>query len=784
MAAEHPLSAAKPAPDEWRGARGGEMKFRQMALCAASCLAIVGSGVAYAQAPSEPVSEGLEEIVVTARRRAENLQDTPVSVTALSGEALDAMNVQDLQRIANFAPGLQMSSLPGSAGISVSIRGISASDPILTNEPSIGIYTDGVYINPLGAGKADLLDIERIEVLRGPQGTLFGRNTTGGAMQIYTRRPSAEAGVEARFAHATDNDNLARVSLNSGEFIPGWRAMLSYQHRQNDGWVDNTDAPGDWDPGAAQSQSIRLAVQGDIGDVTVDYTGAVVRRRDLPPHTQIVFALPDYAALGPTSVGLGGDTLRISSEPLDTIRLARAPRSIGDTEDHTLSLTYEVSPEITIRSISGWRAFDNDETYVFGSTAGLTLPVLDPVTFLPAGQRSNLLPSTAHQTRWFDQFSQEFQINGDFDRLQFTAGLYHYDFEYGEDLPQQVVASVGGASALVFPGNSSYFGDTRSAAAFGQASYTPAIFDDKLEVTVGVRYTEDNKEVTITAFPPTGPVRNFVDQSYNNTSYNITLDYDFMQDLSVYVRYGTGYRAGGINARAFRGVPYAPEEATVYEAGVKSEWWDRRVRFNASVYQTDYDNFQTGGPQGVDPDAGFVTDTINAGRARYRGMEAELTIAPVDGLTLVADMAYVDPEFESFDFGGADVSDVARFIYMSEEQYHLGARYEFAPWSFGALAAQIDYSYMSGPYFTVFAPTTVPPGTPDPTKGEDREELSARLTLGDIQAAGGAAEISVFGQNLTDDRYKTTAVDFGALGFVAGAFNRPRVIGIEARLAF
>jgi iron complex outermembrane recepter protein len=762
--------------------------LRTFALYAASCLTVVGGEIAYAQEaaplPQAEQASGLAEIVVTARRREENLQDTPISVTALTGEALDAMNVLDLQRISNFAPGLQISSLPGSAGVSVSIRGISASDPILTNEPSIGVYTDGVYVNPLGAGKADLLDIERIEVLRGPQGTLFGRNTTGGAMQIYTRRPPSEAGIEARASYATDNDMLARVSLSTGDILPGWRAMLTYQHRRNDGWVDNTDAPGDRDPGASESDSVRLAIQGDVGDLTVDYTGGLVRRRDVPPHTQIVWASPDYLALGPTSVGLGGDTLRVSSGPIESTRLARPPRSIGDTEDHTLSLTYELTPDITLRSISGWRAFENDETYVFGSTAGLTLPVLDPVTFLPAGIQSGLLPSTAHQTRSFDQFSQEFQLNGRLDRLQYTAGLYYYVFEYDEQLPQQVVVSIGGASALVLPGNSAYFGETKSTAAFGQASYTPPILGDNLEVTVGIRYTEDDKEVMITAFPPTGPVQNFIAQSYNNTSYNITLDYDFTSDLSMYVRYGTGYRAGGINARAFRGVPYLPEEAAVYEAGLKSEWWGRRLRFNASVYQTDYDNFQTGGPMGVDPDAGFVTDTINAGQARYRGVEAELTVTPVEGLTLVADMALVDPEFESFNFGGSDVSDVARFIYMSESQYHLGAHYTFAPWDVGTLSMHIDYSYMSGPYFSVFAPTTVPAGISDPTKGEDREELSARVTLGDIMVAGGTAEFSLFGQNLTDDRYKTTAVDFGALGFIAGAFNRPRVIGVEGRLAF
>lgn len=759
----------------------------KIGLCAAASWLAV-SVPAHAQDVMAPVQkaetpEGLGEIVVTARRREENLQDTPISITAFSGETLEAMNINDLSRIANFTPGLQLSSLPGSAGIAVSIRGISASDPILTNEPSIGIYIDGVYQNPLGAGKADLLDIDRIEVLRGPQGTLFGRNTTGGAMQIYTRRPSEQAGIEIRGSFATDNDVLGRVSLNTGDIIPGWRAMLSYQYRQNDGWVDNLDAPGIEDPGASRSHSVRLAIHGEIGNLSIDYTGTAVRRRDVPPHNQLVYSAPEYTALGETSVGLGGDTLRVSSRPLDTIRLARPPRSKGDTDDHSVTLTYETSPKLTLKSITGWRAFDNDETFVFGSTAGLTLPILDPVTFAPIGIRSGLLPSTARQTRHYSQFSQEFQINGDVERLNYTAGLYYYDFDFRERLPQQVVASIGGAAALILPGNSAYFGETRSYAAFGQASYTPPVLDDKLEVTLGVRYTKDEKDLTVTAFPASGPVQNRLTQSFDNTSYNITLSYDFTPDLSTYARFGTGYRAGGINARAFRGKPYVPEQATVYEAGLKSEWWNRRLRFNAAAYQTDYANFQSGGPQGVDPDAGFVTDTISAGKARYRGFEAELTIAPIRGLTLMADIAYVDPEFRSFMFGGIDVSDIARFIYTSDMQYHFGGRYEFELASVGKLSVQLDYSYKSEAYSTVFAPS-VPDGTRDPTQSEKQRDLSVRVSLGDIDLGGGTAEFSVFGQNLTNNRYRTTSVDFGALGFVAAAFNRPRVVGVDARLTF
>jgi iron complex outermembrane receptor protein len=290
--------------------------------------------------------------------------------------------------------------------------------------------------------------------------------------------------------------------------------------------------------------------------------------------------------------------------------------------------------------------------------------------------------------------------------------------------------------------------------------------------------------VTSTVFPAAGPVSNSVNQSFNNFSYNITLDYKFTDDVSIYLRNGTGYRAGGINARAFRGAPYKPEKATVYEAGLKSELLDRRVRFNAAIYQTDYKNFQTGGPQVVDPDAGFVSDTINAGKARYRGFEGELTVAPTEGLTLMADVAYVDPKFRTFMFGGVDVSDVARFPYNSKWQYHAGARYEFPPMSIGKLAFNIDYSYKGSRSFTVFAPTTVPAGTPDPTIGEKQHELSARLSLADIQLGGAKAEFAVFGQNLTNDHYRNVVVDFGALGYISATFNRPRVVGAELRFAF
>jgi iron complex outermembrane receptor protein len=764
---------------------GGSMAALGLAApAAAQTGAPQPTGPAAAPTTAQPApddSGGLEEILVTARRRAENLQETPVSITAFSGERLQDLNVQDLPRLAEFTPGLQLTSLPGSAGIAVSIRGISVSDPILTNDPSIGLYVDGVYQNPLGSGKADLLDLEQVQVLRGPQGTLFGRNTTGGAILITTRRPTPDFGVETLFHYGNQNDLLTRTSLNTGDVLPGWRAMLTYQFRQNDGWVDNLDAPSDRDPGASRSHSFRAAVHGEIGRLMLDYTYSMVRRRDTPPHLQTFQISNLYAQFAAQSPARGGDILRVSQAPLKATRLPVIRPNKGDTDDHLVTLSYEFSRALTVKSITGWRKFTNSEVYLFGSTAGLALPITDLTDFSTSIQV--LMPSRAGQERQYTQFTQELQLTGSLPRIDYAAGLYYYNSHYGEYQPQQypIIFPIPGVGTIVLDGRGllDYQGQTRSYAAFGQVSYTPPVLDDDLEVTVGIRYTKDEKDVTNLA-----PVVDTRRSRFDNASYNLTLSYELMPDVRGYVRYGTGYRAGGLNARGFGGAPYKPETAKVYEAGLKAEFLDRRVRTNLAVYRTDYKDFQAG-TQRVDPVAGYVTDTVNAGRAHYTGFEAEVTVAPVRGLILSADAAYVDPVFDEFILNGIDVSRDAKFIYQSNWQWHVGGSYDFPETSLGKVRLSADYGYKSRRYFFTFTSDPVLlPNARENARGEPQKDLSARLALVDIPIGLRTAEIALYGQNLTNARYKTTGVDFGALGFVGGAFNRPRTYGIEARLAF
>lgn len=744
------------------------------------------AGAAFAQTAGPVVaaqssSGGLDDIIVTARKKAENLQDTPISITAISQDRLNALNIQDLPRLAEFTPGLQLTSLPGSAGIAVSIRGISVSDPILTNDPSIGLYIDGVYQNPLGSGKADLIDLEQVQVLRGPQGTLFGRNTTGGAILITTRRPTPEFGVEALAHYGNFNDFLGRASVNTGDILPGWRAMLTYQFRKNDGWVDNLDAPSDRDPGAAKSHSVRAAVHGEIGKLALDYTYSMVRRRDTPPHLQTFQISPLYAQYAAQSPSLGGDILRVSQRPLSETRIPVIRPNIGDSDDHLITASYEVSNALTFKSITGWRKFRNSETYLFGSTAGLALPIFDFGTGTTTVQ--TLIPSRAGQERQYTQFSEELQVTGSLPRLDYAAGFYYYNSHYGEVQPQQypIITDVPPLGIVVLDGRGllDYVGKTQSYAGFGQVNYTPQILDDKLEVTVGVRYTKDKKFVTNFA-----PVTDSRASTFDNWSYNVTASYRFTPDIMAYLRYGTGYRAGGLNARGFGGAPYAPETARVYEAGLKGEFADRRIRTNLAVYRTDYKNFQAG-IQRLDPIGGYVTDTVNAGKAHYTGFEAELALVPVEGLTLSGDAAYVKPVYDEFILGGVDVSKDARFIYQSNWQWHVGATYETPAGDVGVIRLSADYGYKSRQYFFTFTSDPVQlPNARENARGEPQRELSARAALAEIPIGGMSGEIAIYGRNLTNSRYKTTGVDFGALGFVGGAFNRPRSYGVETRIVF
>ncbi|SFR89991.1 TonB-dependent receptor [Sphingomonas jatrophae] len=736
---------------------------------------------------------GLEDIVVTARRRAENLQETPVSITAFSGNKLEAMNVVEVTKVASFTPGLELVPSGTTQGLAVAIRGIATYDPILTNEPSVGIYIDGIYVNALSYGQFDTLDLERIEVLRGPQGTLFGRNTTGGAINIVTRTPGDRFGGEAKVSYATHDELIARTRLDTGEILPGWAASLSYQYRKRDGYVNDITRPSDRDPGASEAHAARVALHGEVSAFTLDYRFDLVRRRDIGPHNQFAITSAAYGAFVGQSAGFGGDPLRVSTRRLGRVNAPDVPRAKNNSDNHSLTLAYDVSDGIVLKSITGHRSWRSQEIQPFGSSAGVRVPLITNFLTFPFGTALTTIdPYIGGGSKRLKQFTQEVQVIGSSERFDYTIGGYYFNARYAEDNPQTYLfvgdftgdGIVDGAVAAA--GRLAYRGRTKSYAAFGQASYTPPILDDNLEITGGLRYTRDRKSVATEVYnnglPP--PVVSDQAKSFKNTSFNVTLNYKLARDISAYARVGTGYRAGGFSPRGFDGPAYDPETATVYEIGFKSEFLDRRLRLNLAAFQTDYDDLQITQP-GFSTTAGFVSNTMNAGKATYKGFEAELTAAPVRGLTLMADASYVDPKYRQFLYLGQDLKDSAKFGYVAKWSFHTGLQYEAPETGFGRPTFNMDYSYKSGRVFESVSSDPVGlPNARDDLASDKRNDLSARAALSDIPLGNSRLTLAVFGDNLLNSRYRVSTIDFGALGFGTAIYVRPRVIGVEGRVEF
>lgn len=305
-------------------------------------------------------------------------------------------------------------------------------------------------------------------------------------------------------------------------------------------------------------------------------------------------------------------------------------------------------------------------------------------------------------------------------------------------------------------------------------------------MTLGLRYTRDKKSVDTQIYnnglPPA--LESSQSESFNNTSVNITLHYRATDDVSIYGRVGTGYRAGGFSPRGFNAPAYEPEEALVYEVGLKSELLDRRLRMNLTAYYTDYDDFQITQP-GFSDDAGFVSNTINAGKATYQGFEAEITAVPMHGMTLMLGASYVDPEYKEFNYLGEDLKDSAKFGYVSEWSFHAGFQYEAGLTNFGRPIFNVDYSYKSERVFESLSSDPLGlPNARDDLDGEPRKELSARFALTDIAIGNAELVLAIFGENLLDEEYRVSTIDFGALGFGTAVYNRPRVIGAEAKIRF
>lgn len=749
--------------------------------------AILASGVAafalIGMAPSafaqaSDTSGKLGEIVVTARKRSEALQTVPISVTAFTAQSLDRLNINTAEKIAQFTPNLTSAPTVGFiGGSSFSIRGIGEHEVLITGESPVAEYLDGVYIAGLTTTNFDLVDVQRIEVLRGPQGTLFGRNTTGGAINIVTKVPSDDFGAVQKFTYGSYNQFVSRTQVNTGKLgTSGLKAIISYQHRQMDGYVNNVNTRSSRDPGAINSDALWFKLNGSWGAVTANYSLDYNRLSGQTQAQQISFVSPTVAAYYGLSPGLGGETLVVDSKRLQNIDLPAIPNDKITNVGHALTLQYDIDSANEIKSISGYRRFSS-HTYSSTSPAGILGPTVTGV--------AEVTPYLGKNAQHLTQYSEELQLIGNTKRLKYVAGLYYFHDRAVEDEFADLTFLI--SPTLGFNTTSSLLAaqKTTSESAYGQVSYTPPVFSDKLELTGGLRYTRDTKTID-----QSSPLLNEDTRRFHNLSYNLTANYQWTRDFMSYVRVASGYRSGGYNlrAQAGQGVNFSPEAATVYEGGVKTEWFQHRLRANLSVFYTKYDDLQVAQFTGVA--AGSAGGVKNA-NANYAGFELELQARPTEGLTLDGSVGYVHPEYKSIYFPnpttGAlqNYASSAHFPYVPEWTSHVGAQYEHDLVDLGKLILRLDYSHESEKYFFT---TSLPTQNPfnDLIKSPGQDLVSARLILADVSVGGRLKlETSLWAENLLNDKYVAQGVDYGpALGFATKTYAIPRTIGIDLKITY
>jgi len=662
------------------------------------------NGVALAQ--DRPVAEPegeLEVITVTARRQSENLQSTPVSITAFSGERLEAQGITSVNRIQDFTPNLTFANIPSNSGIAsnaaVYIRGIGQNDFAPTVEPGVGIYIDGVYLGRTAGGVFDLIDVNSVEVLRGPQGTLFGRNTIGGAINLTTIQPDDTFRLKGDVKYGTD-DRINVRGMVSGPIAEGIYAKLSAGLFSQSGYVD---APalgkkfGNQDTKMVRG-ALRFAPVGSRFEATIagDYTrdksnGAPVTVSGVDPTATGSFVtLQNFIGSGfgnPAdclTAGAVGNTQCYNQRLYSKDTNYATAQTYSDLELWSASLTasYDLTDEMQIKSITAIRRING--------------------TFAQDRDGSNLPVNHVFDDFTQKQFSQEFQFTGKAldERLNWVSGLYFFK-EKGQDLNR--------IDFLVVSAQSGGFYDYKNWAAFAQLGYK---ITDKLTLTGGLRYTQDRKDylpdqyVISTLLPfldiPAGtrivPFQT-VKADVNKWTPMVNLSYQATDDAMLYATYSQGFKSGGYTQRIFPPEPnlpsFKPETVDSYEAGFKLMTLGNRLRLNGSVFYTDYKDMQllVADATRVGP---FIT---NAGKARIQGFELETNFAPGNGWRLNAAVGMTDAKFKQLNAGVQGLTLDSKFVFVSKWTVSASGEKEIGLGDKGSVTPHVDWSYRSG-FFT------------------------------------------------------------------------------------
>jgi iron complex outermembrane receptor protein len=823
-----------------------------------------------ADAAEDPGPQRLEEVIVTARKREEPLQKTPAAVTAFSAKDLAAEPIRTIGDIQYQTPNLQIrggSYDPFAA--TVAIRGQYPDDSTLTSQPSVGIYIDDVYQATTGGiGAGGLSDVNEVEVLKGPQGTLYGRNSTGGAVKINTPLPDYE-GISGwvKGGYGNFNSNEEAGAVNLPVINDKLAVRISAENLGHDGYGHIIGTTTQLDDLLSTSgriavrinpiDNLQILIRGDVSASSSN--GLANNLVEVTPYSQSLFGLTTFgyspaivneaiqhgdinitqvgtllfygrqvasnpAVFGPLYAntlaaldsaianGQGLKTLLgniIPGGSFNAYSSLKTPHATLHQNGGSVSISYDVSDNLTVKSISAYRTLGRITADEFFGTQDTAL-------------------NGTNGDEHLNQQTEELQASGRlFDsRLNYTAGYYYYRLSGSDNTDSTTLPALNtlfgqlGLGGGILPSggqvqpalSNSHLLDT-SHSAYTQASY--AIVPN-VNLTGGLRYTSERLNETASGFagpdesfglgpyevclvPSTTPGVNLpitacnrsFPTSFSNVSYTAGLDWSPTDDMLVYAKTSTGFKSGGVNSYGDYNA-FSPEKVTDYEIGIKSDWLEHRLRFNLAAFYDKYNDIQRSVFKVVN--GNLATEVVNAASADISGMELETFARPFNNFELRTNLAYLHPKYNMFIStspvpSGVDPATGAPFypqVDLSHTPFNNVPKWKTSiepaytiPMPFGSLRSSVDYTYQSKIYFSSQSATEF---SGNVTSQDGYGLWDARFAL-HLDKAN--LEIAAWARNIADKRYIVNAADVsGSLGLIESNLGPPRTYGAEFTLRF
>lgn len=763
-------------------------------LVITSILAIAPAWAADAVGANAAVSanadaEGLQEIVVTAEKRAEPSQTVPISLAVFTGHDLEARDVQVLADVAKFTPSIIIDQAASASGgndsSSIYVRGLGQSDPSGFADPAVGLYLDGVYFGRSVGSMADMIDLDRVEILKGPQGTLFGKNTMGGAVSLFSAMPTNQFGGWAEASYGSFNEHDFKAMINLPLIGDQLAARFTVSDRNRDGYTDsliNGEKQDSVDSVVARgivlwtpNSDIKLTTIADYHDSNETIQGfhLVTAQLDpaLPPggilsiYNTLPIAAPatPYQAFDARWISAGRNfNYAVGPAAGGPLGLCNCNKINGQGISETLN--WAITAGLNFTSITAYRGQNSAiNTNLTGS----------PLDFQANGNRSRQ-----------GQFSEELRLDGSAfdDRLKWLMGGYFFREHINEILNVQI----GWAGELQALGLQNHvWPTTTTKALFTQETYN---FTDKFSITAGVRYNEDTKLVTADSFdvlandyllPPLTKR-----QSWPSWTPRFSAQYQATPQALLYTSYSEGFKSGGydydISSDAF--LPYGPEKVTAYETGFKTTWLGNRLRFNGAAYYNDYRDIALPAttlpgtfscPATVLPSC---SEIVNQSTAHIKGAELDLTAVPASGFQVFASLGFLDDKLVQINpiliASGSTIPD-AVLPRTPRWTASVGAQYSLNLNGYGNLSLRADYAYKSLEFFDFTDNAATAQG--------GYGLLDSRLAF---DSADDHWELAVSATNLTNKLYINAAYFTTAFNFASVHYGAPRIVLGTVRYRF